>query len=316
MDFPSTELGEPAAANGSSALPRYRRVAGLAPEMVLTERDFAVLEDVWRCGLLTTSQIEMLRLADPEAGHRFVSRLTLTRRLKLLFHHRYLRRIARPQAQGSLEPVYVLDTEGARVLSLRHGEVKARVPSRLPKAVALDHLLGTVQMRVALAAAGHFSEEAKALGLGLVDWLPGEKVRFKVSLEGAGQRRQNVAIIPDAGIVLRAERYRHYAFLEVDRGTEPQRTLAEKARAYAAYWQDGGFARDFSLPVQMGFWVLFVAPGAKREQTIWKAVSGIDGPKTMFRVSQAGNVTPERLAEPAWLEGEAGQACRFWRLPD
>lgn len=315
MDIHSADSGELTAPSGGSVLPRYKRVAGMAPEMLLTERDLAILEDVWRYGLLTTSQIESLRAAEPRPKHRFVSRLTLTRRLKLLFHHRYLRRIARPQVQGSLEPVYVLDTEGARVLSLRHGEVRARVPSRLPKTVALDHLLATVQMRVALATASHFSEDAKTLGLGITEWLPGEKVRFKVPLEGIGQRRQNVNIIPDAGIILRAEKYRNYAFLEVDRGTEPQRTLTEKARAYAAYWQTGGFARDFSLPSQMGFWVLFVAPGPKREQTILKAVGAIQGPKLMFRVTQAENIVPDRLASPVWLEGEAGKSCHFWKLP-
>ena len=89
--------------------------------MLLTARDLAVLEDVWHFRYLTTTQIETLRACDPKEENRFVSRLTLTRRLKLLFHHRYLRRIARPLAQGSREPVYVLDGEGARVLSHRHG---------------------------------------------------------------------------------------------------------------------------------------------------------------------------------------------------
>lgn len=306
-DTSSLLMPNSTAPRSGASLPRYRRVPDEAPGMLLTARDVALLEDIWRFGLLTTSQLELLRSAEGDLKLRFVSRLTLTRRLKLLFHHRYVRRMARPLAQGSQEPVYVLDREGARVLSLRHGEVTARVPSRLPKAAALDHWLSVVQVRVALAT-------ANAETLELVEWLPGSKVRFRVTVEGVGERRQAVSLIPDAGLVVRAKKRRHYAFLEVDKGTEPQRVLADKARAYIAYWQSGGFARDFSVPPELGFWVLFVAPSAKRAENLLHALSRVAGPRLIFRVALSHEMTPERIGEPVWQEGEGGQWCRFWEI--
>jgi len=284
-------------------LPRYRRSSTGAPGMSLMDRDLAVLEDVWRFGLLATSQIETLRAADREPRFRFVSRLTLTRRLQLLFHNRYLRRLQRPHASGSVEPVYVLDSEGARVLSLRHGEVTARVPSRLPKAAALDHLLSVVQFRVSLTASS---------AVELVEWLPGDKVRFRVELEGPGQRRVGVSIVPDSGAVVRVAGRRHYLFIEVDRGTEPQRTLAGKVRAYAEYWRCGGFASDFSVPRGMGFWVLLVAPSPKRMMTIQKAFEAAGDLRLLFRTCLAGAVTPESVAERMWMDSQGTTPLRFW----
>lgn len=310
----------------SRPLPRYRRDPDNAPGVVLTSRDTALLEDVWRFRFLTTSQFETLRACDEKEERRFVSRLTLTRRLKLLFHHRYLRRIARPRVAGSGEPVYVLDVEGARTLSRTYGEVTARAPSRLPKAAALDHLLEVVQVSVALTAASFASKEQQGTSalqssdFHLVEWLGGERVRFRVALEGPGQRRQTVSLIPDAGIVVRADNRRHYAFVEVDRGTEPQRTLAAKCRAYAAYWKEGGFAHDFSVPRGLGFWVLFVAPSPRRAQTIMKAIGTLEGEseglRMMFRVGFAVDMVPDRIAGSHWLDGANGHPCRFYEVTD
>lgn len=279
--------------------------------MLLTPRDLAIVEDVWRFRLLTTSQIETLRACDLNAQNRFASRLTLTRRLKLLFHHRYLRRIARPLAQGSREPVYLLDSAGARLLSQRHGEVTATPPSRLPAQAALDHLLAIGQLRLSLEAAQSLPASRQS-GYGLVEWLPGDRVRFRVSLEETGRRRQSVSIVPDGAAIVRlshgASAVRHYAFVEVDRGTEPQRTLAGKCQAYLAYWKSGGFARDFSVPVGLGYRVLFVAPSPKRAQTILKAVGAVSGPRQLFRVALEQNIAPQRVLEAVWLDGATGKA--------
>jgi hypothetical protein len=294
---------------GERPLPRYRR-AQSAPAMLLTARDLAVLEDVWRFRFLTTSQIETLRAYDRQEERRFVSRLTLTRRLKLLFHHRYLRRLARPLAEGSREPVYVLDAEGARLLSLRHGEVKACPPSRLPRLVALDHLLDIVQMRLSLEAGVQRETGARqenGSGMPTVEWLAGERVRFRVGLEEMGRRKQAVSIVPDGAAIVRLGGTRHYAFIEVDRGTEPQRTLAAKGRAYLAYWEGGGFAQDFSVPRGLGFRVLFVVPTARRAQLILKAIGGLSGPRQLFRVTLTEHITPGCVLGTVWWDGESGR---------
>ena len=301
----------PGTPSTSRPLPRFRRDAAAAPEIVLVSRDLALLEDVWRYGVLSTSQIEALRLGDPDPAHRFVSRFTLTRRLKLLFHNRYLRRLPRAIPKGSLEPVYVLDAEGARTLSLHHGEVSAKAPSRLPKSAALDHLLGIAQVRLSLSLPDR-SDGTPACEL--AEWLPGDRVRFRVAMEGVGQRRQTVSVVPDGGAIIRAGGRRHYAFIEVDRSSEPQRTLTAKCRSYSAYWSSGGFAADWSVPRGMGFWVLFVVPSARRLETVLKAIAAAGGPRMMFKAALETDVRPGRIGEAVWLDGQSGKACRAWEL--
>lgn len=304
----------------SRAVPRSRRLPEEVP-FALTRRDLALLMDVWRFRLLTTSQLETLRRADPEETLRFVSRLTLTRRLKGLFHHRFLRRIARPAASGSQEPVYVLDREGARALSIwleEQGEmadVRAPLPSRLPKAGGLEHLLLINQARIAFSAAPVSGADGNET-LHLLEWKSSDEARFRVEVTVTGTRRaaststQSVTLLPDAGMVLRLKsgerRTRHVAFLEADRGTEPLSTLTGKARAYHAYWKSGGFEHDYDAPSGAGFWVLFTAPSKARAATLLRALREVGGGLTMFRVALESDLVPERVAGAVWTETGQG----------
>lgn len=300
-------------------VPRSRR----APEQVpfaLTGRDVALLLDVWRFRLLTTSQLQTLRRADPNEALRFVSRLTLTRRLKGLFHHRFLRRIARPAPLGSQEPVYVLDREGARALSLHleeQGEaadVRAPLPSRLPKAAGLEHLLLINQARVAFSTVAALCEDENET-MQLLEWRSSDEVRLRVEVAVPGTRRaasttQSVTLLPDAGMVLRVtgggRRTRHVAFLEADRGTEPLATLVAKARAYHAFWKSGGFERAYSAPPGAGFWVLFTVPSKTRSATLLRTLREVEGGLTMFRVALESDLGPERVAGAVWTEASQG----------
>ncbi len=302
------------------ALSRSLRLPEEVP-FALTQRDLALMRDVWEFRLLTTSQLETLRRADGDPATRFVSRLTLTRRLKGLYHHRYLRRIARPCASGSQEPVYVLDREGARALSLalerrQKGEaaegeapqVRSPLPSRLPKAQGLEHLLLINQARVAFTGAGNLPDCAERLQL--IEWKTSDQARFAVQMAGTRGAGQSVTLLPDAGMVLRVtrgeKRSRHMAFLEADRGTEPLSALLSKARAYFAYWQSGGFAHDYAAPSGAGFWVLFTVPSKARGATLLKALQSVEGGLTMFRVALDSDLVPQRVAQTVWTEAGQG----------
>jgi hypothetical protein len=301
-------------------LSRYRREAGVPlPGLVLQERDVALLQDLWHYRWLTTGQLELLRGSDPDPGHRFVSRLTLTRRLKLLFHHRYVQRIARPLAKGSLEPVYILDGEGAKALRRRHGEidgrrVAARSPSQQPKPAALEHLLAVNQFRVSLTVACRerasrgstraedSSQDVPAL-VRLLNWKSSDEVKFAIQRTERGERTRTVTLIPDGFFTLRSRGQRQFFFLEVDLGSEPKKTLVDKCRSYYAYWQGGGFADDFSLPQQVGFRVLFVAPSAKRRETIEAAVRSLAVGRSLFLTTEERHVAPEYLLGPCFRDG-------------
>lgn len=307
------------------ALPRARR-SPLDVPFALTRRDVALLRDVWGFRLLTTSQMETLRRADSDPALRFVSRLPLTRRLKGLFHHRYLRRIARPCASGSQEPIYALDREGARSLSLwleeqgQADEVRTLLPSRLPKAQGLEHLLLINQARVAFSCADALGEKDGEM-LQLLEWKSSEAARFRVEIAMPSPRRaattQTVTLVPDGGMMLRItsgeKRTRHIAFVEADRGTEPLSTLTNKARAYYAYWKSGGFGRDYAAPAGVGFWVLFTVPSKIRASTLLKALREVECGLTMFRVALESDLVPERVAQAVWTEASRGALVRPWQ---
>lgn len=304
-----------AAATTARPLPRYRRARQPLPGLLLQERDLALLEDVWRYRWLTTSQLELLRQSDPDPARRFVSRLPLTRRLKLLFHHGYLGRLARPRAQGSLEPVYLLDREGAKALRSRFEDAVARPPSVHPKAAALEHLLLVNQVRVALTAACHLSQRIPS-GLAapgtptpveFMAWEPSSWVKFTVSLTRVGERERRVTLIPDGFCTLKARGQRLFFFVEADRDTEPKKTLIDKCRTYYRYWQSGGFAHDFKVPPQIGFRVLFVVSTPKRAQTLLSGLEQLPAGRGLFWVTTADNLLPERILQPVWWTHGSGQ---------
>src|SRR2546427_7260140 len=105
----------PATPNGPKRLPRFRR-AKQPPTMVLMERDLAILLAVLRYRLLTREQIQRLLFPGCRAE-------VAQRRLKLLFHHGLLERIAAPvdPKKWAMLPVYRLSAEGARVVAQAQG---------------------------------------------------------------------------------------------------------------------------------------------------------------------------------------------------
>jgi hypothetical protein len=272
--------------NTATPLPRFRRSAQ-APRCLLQERDVALLECLWQYRALTTSQLEALRGNDPNPNLRFVSRLTLTRRLKLLFHSKYVRRLARPSITGMQEPVYLLDTEGAKALSLKHGEVTVRAPSQTPKLAALEHILSINQFRVSLTVASADSQ------LEVLEWRTSGETKFRVVARKS-------TWIPDAGFTLKTPDLKLFYFLEVDLGSEPSRILTEKCRNYYAFWQSGEFAEKYFCAPNVGFRVLFVGPTEKRAATILKSIEKLDAGQSMFWVTGLEEITPERILEPIW----------------
>lgn len=293
-------------------LPRYKRAAGATaddlPSLLLQERDYAILQDVGRYRLLTTSQIEALRQADSKQGLRFPSRLTLTRRLKLMFHHGYVQRIARPLSQGSLEPVYVLDGLGSRALQRHFGDTNVKARSALPKSLALGHLLSVNQFRLALeVACKATSYRDESSRVELAQWQGGDVVKFAVQLAAKGERTQTVRLIPDGFFSLRSRGQRLFYFLEADKGTESLPVLLAKCRAYYAYWQSGGFGRDFSLSPQVAFRVLFVLHSPRRLETMSRAVASLPNGQRMFWMTTETEVTPHRVLEPVFKEAGSDQ---------
>jgi hypothetical protein len=280
--------------NTATPLPRFRR-SSQAPRCLLQERDVALLECLWQYRALTTSQLEVLRGSDPNLDLRFVSRLTLTRRLKLLFHSKYVRRLARPSITGMQEPVYLLDTEGAKALSLKHGEVTVRAPSQTPKLAALEHILSINQFRVSLTAVCASSAETDESPLQIMEWRTSGEAKFRVAA-------RKTTLIPDSGFTFKTPSIKLFYFLEVDLGSEPSRILTEKCHSYYAFWQSGVFAQKYFCPANVGFRVLFIAPTEKRAATILKSIQKLNAGHGMFWVTTQDEITPEKILHSIWRD--------------
>src|SRR3990172_12629370 len=88
-------------------LPRYRRVKE-PPAFHLTQRDQEIIRWVYRCRYLSARQV--LNLPSPVGGYPYLfprsTKSNVDKRLRLLFHHGYLWRIARPVDKGSSPAAY------------------------------------------------------------------------------------------------------------------------------------------------------------------------------------------------------------------
>lgn len=85
----------PQATTKSSRLPRFERAQN-PPRFILTERDREILRRVYSYRLMTREQIERLLFAPDNGQDHFTKTSKVRARLKLLYHHGYLERMAMP----------------------------------------------------------------------------------------------------------------------------------------------------------------------------------------------------------------------------
>jgi hypothetical protein len=280
-------------------LPRYQQMGtGRVGSLVLTDRDRAVLDNLYHYRLLSTSQLELLRQHDPDSDCQFHSRRALNTRLQRLFHHRYVNRVQRPLDKGSLEPIYLLDVNGAKAMAAVYGEVSYKTPAQLPKGEFIEHTLAINTFRVALDVALRSQDEFV-----LETW----QYAPKLSVPSAQPpERSPKLLIPDAAVTLRREDRRRYFYLEMDLGTEPSRTLREKCETYYSYWRSGAFGKEHGEPADKGFRVLFVGQSPAREETMQKVIVGLPHGRAMFLTAVMADVTYECILQAIWWNESNG----------
>lgn len=205
-------------------LSKYRRSAN-ALGHVLTDRDMAIVAAVADYRLLSRSQIQQL------LDFGTITRINF--RLQKLFHRGYLRRHFLPTLKGSSQAIYMLDRVGLPVAAERLGkDVKGFWhPKTTLHPFFLDHQLAVNDVRIAfeLAARAHDDHQ-------LVQWLPGEDCYDRFYF-GTKWR----SLTPDAFLRYRVGNQVLSAFIEVDRGTMPNRRFQEKVERYFAYDVSGRY---------------------------------------------------------------------------
>lgn len=212
-----------------------------ALQEALSERDWAVTNDVARLRLVTGSQLERLHFADlTEASRPVVRRRVLGRLVKAQVLATLARRIGGVRA-GSAGLVYYLDAAGWRLLS-RDGTARRTSP---PSERYVRHRLAVTEVSVSLA------EAARTGTLRLVT--------FQAEPASWWPDGQGGALKPDAYMAVAAATHTDHWWVEVDLATEHGPALRRKLSTYVTFWQSGQLGPGNIMPR-----VLVTVPDTKR----------------------------------------------------
>ncbi len=245
-------------------LPKTRR-AKTAPPIQITDRDASLIEAVLKFRFVEAKHLASLFCEDSQQG--------IYRRLKLLYHHKYLDRLPLRTDGGGERFAYALAEKSARLLAQRKGIGREEIPwhRHLNKMTPANvvHYLVLVDFWVSLECA-----LTKADGISKWNVLPGYKLAkplyaFFRDKEG---RRFKKSVVPDLVIELFSDNAKKSLFfVEIDRSTISTNRFGEKVEVYMAFHHSGGARERFGVP---GFVVLTTVSSDKRMQSLAnKAVS-------------------------------------------
>jgi len=281
-------------------LPRYRR-AKHPPGIRIQPRDMRILIAVGcEYRYLTTRQIHTLFFG----GSMSQTRLRLTK----LYHNGFLDRVYRPTTQGSGEAIYCLDRKGADVLAseldIDRGEMFWQGRTRHLSQNSLEHALRVIDFRLAVNIACDRTELASVAG----DWVDEQilrdlKQQVRVPSASDPDSHTECSIVPDGYFCLEFVNGVSQSFmLEIDMGTESNRRIGLRVRAYREYLRSGKYAELFG---NNSFKVLLVTTSPNRSENLMRTARQA-GDKTMFwfthfsQYAQDGGLVPEQLMERIW----------------
>jgi hypothetical protein len=261
----------------------------------LTHRDVQMLESINVGRFMTAQGLEWLHFptwrdrwaAAQAAGTTESYRPAphLYRRLNHLIDHGYVYRMRRPiersrEIFGRAPDVYMLSALGAEALAVYHPDWYLEdTYSTRKRERSFQNVEHGAQIGLLYAAVRARVEQR---GRRITDW-QGEHLtaksydRVEVLKRRAGNqsRYEKMAIQPDATFVIHgrvapdsAER----VFVEIDRGTRPTQTWADKIAAYQGYWGSQKLKERYGTE---RFIVLTIAPTAAQRRTLMQATAVI-----------------------------------------
>jgi hypothetical protein len=262
---------------GWTQLSRYRQEPDKAPIMHPQPRDKQIVSAVHKYRYITTEGL--LKLFAPQGrGDK-----ALRRRLALLFHHqfltrRYLHPLERPLGLGSSKAIYLLDTEGAKLLwgeAWRSGGEAKKFDRRKEFGYRhLKHSLSISEFQLALdlafkehpgSALESFVSDMEDSGMKVGVQIP----RYIVKESGIERKgtTEKITVWPDASFSILASSRRYFYFLEVDQADRKKERIFKR---FLSYWQYvvGERGMLFKRRGVSGAFVLFVAPNAKRRKAL------------------------------------------------
>jgi hypothetical protein len=279
----------------------------------ITERDIAILLDVYKYRYLSLTQLQTLH---------FPSLRTVQRRLKVLTTLGYLRAFRAPSIS---ERIFYLDKKGADIVAVElHVEVEDLQWYRYTKAPKdyhfLKHFLSINDFRILLTQA---CQDNPVQLIGFIPEYMGEKtvtgdvkkyIRDKVCDVSTTQIEYSHT--PDAVFSLGRDEKAALFFLEIDRGIEvisdPQKGLLKSVVFYLNYWIDGKYQKyssDFLNKPFRTFRSLFVVPSGERLQHLRKEVTRLpfakpEAKRFLWGTSES-QLTKHTIFDPIWLSLDA-----------
>jgi hypothetical protein len=267
----------------------------------VTERDKSVILAVHEYRLLSAPQIEALFFSSDKPRGR---RTSCQRRLQLLYHHRFLDRLAQPivLGEGRSPYVYVLDERGADLVATVSGLDRADLAWR-PKHNQVshqfvNHSLAVNDFRIVislLADAGHFE---------VVEWIGEAEFRTLVMRPRVPFRMRGARITrnyPDGYFALLLpgkDREAHF-FLETDQGTMSNASWHGKVQAYKEFRLRGLSETHFGT---RNFRVLVPTTGERRLRNLKRTTERAGGDHFFwFTCQDRINIwQPSRILEGIW----------------
>lgn len=213
-------------------------------EQTLTERDQRILELLAECRLMSGDQLRRIFFGGNGVGHTesaqrracqralsYLTRIGLTTTL--------VRRIGGKRG-GSAGHIYMLTGAGKKFVLRQRGvsAARARTSSEFAEQFAL-HTLACTEVYARLV------ENTRRGEAELIAY-ESEPACWRQRVGGFGRP---VTLKPDGFARIGIGEIEHHWFIEVDRGTENQTTIARQGKAYLAYHQSG--AADRVMPKVM-----------------------------------------------------------------
>jgi Replication-relaxation len=270
--------------------------------MVVTMRDIAIIEAVYRYRVMTSTQIEALLFPATTSAQ---ARL----RLRLLFQNGYLYRdeqLQRP-SEGKKPLLYFLDSRGVEELAQLFGcdrtDLDWHKDERTVGPLHLSHLLLSHDIRIAV------THSATTHGFFLVEWKDEKTMRREhrqdpITVTLADATTYTTHVIPDGYFCLEALDKRKHRFLEVDRATvtgkatsEQNRAWDKKIAAYLAWYRSGKYHERYQTKA-MG--VLTITTGEERLANLKRITEEAGGKERFWFTCLSRLEGVDILTEPLW----------------
>jgi DNA-binding HxlR family transcriptional regulator len=255
----------------------------IPPKFKISETDLKILQDLANYRVLNTRHISAL--------HHGVSKRTIQRRLKLLFHSGYVNRPIKQfyKYKYPSHIIYTLDRKGTKLLFPSKKTTKWR---KKVKPAFLWHSLMISNFKVILTLALKNKSKSK-----LINWQE-DNLTDRVYLEG-----ERLPISPDAFFTIEDKDDLLHFFLEADRSTMQGKRFLSKMQAYWQWWLEEGHNKKFDISV---FRVLTITISRKRKENLRKITKRADDRKQgsemfLFTCQKDYNLKkPESILKQIW----------------